>query len=470
MTYVKKQVLPTLNNSDKVSKPDLTAIGNQNYTSTILKYGNLTLPFSQLDTDAKTIVAAINELYARPSGGGHSVLNGGGSIVIPNPITGTDTVLGTDTGSYIVTNLGMYIEVFQGDPVGDLYSVSIDGDIYTIGGGGSGDGKHRTLTQAEYDALSESEKNNGTIYFISDQPAVTISPEDLKSTNASKGQLLYYNRLGIWEPTYGVEDPQNGDVLIYDGETESWKNASVGSATKLGDLTDVVIDSPSAGQALIYDEQSEDWVNGQVSMVGELDDLEDVEINNPASGQALIYDDQTGDWVNGNVSTVETLNELADVTITNPTSKQVLKYNGNQWINDIGGDTWEGTQAQYNALPVKDPNTVYFITDAPSQTFNADAVMYNNTRSGLLATTVQSALDEIVETNVYWTDLTGTLMTGATTIQFHNSAIKRNSTVNVYVDSAFFGVSPISMSVIDDYVTLGFEEQTMDMPVKVRIS
>ena len=74
---------------------------------------------------------------------------------------------------------------------------------------------HKTLTSNEYNALSSAEKNNGTIYFISDIPAVTLRPEDLVSTNALEGQLLWYNG-AVWEPVYGITQLQDNDVLIYD--------------------------------------------------------------------------------------------------------------------------------------------------------------------------------------------------------------------------------------------------------------
>ena len=93
-----RRKLPALDNASKLKKPDFPDIADKNYTDKILKYGGLATKFPQLNTEAKTVVGAINELQA----------------------------------------------------------------------GGSGDGKHRTLTQAEYDDLSEEEKNNGTIYFISD--------------------------------------------------------------------------------------------------------------------------------------------------------------------------------------------------------------------------------------------------------------------------------------------------------------
>ena len=98
MTYTKKQILPALHNSSKVPNPDLNEIGEKNYTSTILKYANLALPFPQLETDAKTVVPAINEVR-----------------VIPNPDP-------------------------SGEEPAELNTVKIQGTIYKIeGSGGGGD-------------------------------------------------------------------------------------------------------------------------------------------------------------------------------------------------------------------------------------------------------------------------------------------------------------------------------------------
>lgn len=80
-----RRSLPALDNRSKLKNPDLPDIGNKNYTDTILRYGNLATKFPQLETNAKTIVAAINEIYNK------------GSDVIPNP-PGTPTATLTKIG------------------------------------------------------------------------------------------------------------------------------------------------------------------------------------------------------------------------------------------------------------------------------------------------------------------------------------------------------------------------------------
>ena len=99
MTKTKKQILPALHKSNKVQNPDMPSVEQQNYTSTVLKYANLALPFPQLETKAKRVVPAINELYENRA--------------IANPE-----------------------EPAEQNP---LNTVQIDGTVYKIEGGGGGD-------------------------------------------------------------------------------------------------------------------------------------------------------------------------------------------------------------------------------------------------------------------------------------------------------------------------------------------
>lgn len=66
-----KRPLPALQNSNKIANPDFNDIADRNYASTILRYGGLATKFPQLETNAKTLVAAINEINGH--GGGSDV-------------------------------------------------------------------------------------------------------------------------------------------------------------------------------------------------------------------------------------------------------------------------------------------------------------------------------------------------------------------------------------------------------------
>ena len=123
-----RRPLPALDKAKKLQSPDLNSIGDKNYTDTILKYGGLATRFVQLDTNAKTIVAAINELYYRPVG----------SIVIPNPPLPSGGILETQSGLQLTTESGEPLEIEGGSSAPALTSIGIDGDVYKIEGGSGG--------------------------------------------------------------------------------------------------------------------------------------------------------------------------------------------------------------------------------------------------------------------------------------------------------------------------------------------
>ena len=63
-----------------------------------------------------------------------------------------------------------------------------------------------------------------------------------------------------------------------------------GLSVSLDSLTNVDIQNPTDGQALVYDSDTEKWVNSDdATGVTSLDALTDTDIQNPASGQVLMY-------------------------------------------------------------------------------------------------------------------------------------------------------------------------------------
>jgi hypothetical protein len=373
--------LPALDNAPKVKKPDLPDISDKNYTDTILRYGGLATKFPQLNTNAKTVVAAINELQA---------------------------------------------------------------------GGGGGDGKHRTLTQAEYDALTEEEKMDGTIYFITDADSggggatelsqlddVYIDEAQLDSSHVYRLTAHYDENTGslIWQPqlndfdsiydstiyfhsagsfpyytnimddehptswafTPGKDDGlSSGNILIWDDDSSAWAigdvttllnsrfNAEAGNIlyydgydwvvtynyppntgevlTWNGDswhpapytvegLSSIV--TPTTGQLIYYDGQRWTQTSDVSSPVeGEIltwDDYNACWTNarhikfsfpyDPADGQVLTYDYSTESWVN----TTFSLNNLSDCDTEYPSSGDVLTFDGERWVPQApgGGDVSE---------------------------------------------------------------------------------------------------------------------------------
>ena len=90
---------------------------------------------------------------------------------------------------------------------------------------------------------------------------------------------------------------------------------------------------------------------------------------------------------------------------------------------ESGGNFVEMTQAQYDALTNPDPDTVYFITDEDANNdIIAEDIEYDNTDSSMIATTVQSALDELsgglttLDNKYYYRDYAFTLSYSGGTI------------------------------------------------------
>ena len=123
-----------------------------------------------------------------------------------------------------------------------------------------------------------------------------------------------------------------------------------------------------------------------------------------------IVSDCGGDVTVGYNDAIDKLVKLDDVNISNPVNGQFLKYDSasEKWVNATGG----------GATP--------------------------------------------------WTDITGTLTAGQTSLTLSDAAITTSSTVDVYTDT--YGVNPTAISVANGSVTLTFDEQAADLGVKVRVS
>ena len=101
----------------------------------------------------------------------------------------------------------------------------------------------------------------------------------------------------------------------------------------------------------------------------------------------------------------------------------------------------------------------------------ASAVSYSNTTSGMAATNVQGAIDEVssdlADKEDKPTELTATLSVGATSVTFTNAAITSTAKIDVYTDT--FGVNPTNQTVSGTTLTLTFKAQAAAVSVKVLV-
>lgn len=103
---------------------------------------------------------------------------------------------------------------------------------------------------------------------------------------------------------------------------------------------------------------------------------------------------------------------------------------------------------------------------------DADEVNYDNTTSGLTATDVQAALDEIVAALPSGSSVEvqrGTLAVGSTSVAltFAAQTIGANTLVDVYTDD--YAVAPTAVSISGQVVTLTFASQAAAVAVAVKV-
>ena len=111
--------------------------------------------------------------------------------------------------------------------------------------------------------------------------------------------------------------------------------------------------------------------------------------------------------------------------------------------------------------------------NAPASSVDADDVSYDNTDSGLTATNVQDAIDEVKSDvdAIVLPDVEivrGTLTAGQTSVALTASKnVSATALVDVFTDA--YGVNPTAVAISNDVITLTFEAQASNLAVAVRI-
>ena len=98
---------------------------------------------------------------------------------------------------------------------------------------------------------------------------------------------------------------------------------------------------------------------------------------------------------------------------------------------------------------------------------SAKDTTYDNTNSGLSATNVQGAIDELKFENGF--SLTSTLTAGQTSLTFTDARITENSILSA-VYTSVFGVSVSSANIVTGSLTLTLPQQEEDVTIKVVIN
>lgn len=153
-------------------------------------------------------------------------------------------------------------------------------------------------------------------------------------------------------------------------------------------------------------------------------------------------------------------------TITSNITSLTTTVNGNTGsINTINSLIGNGQPTTEDKTLIGAINEIYAMIGGGS-TVTADVVTYDNTDSGLTATNVQDALDEIVSAipGAGYTLVTGTLTAGQTSVTLSDASILATSYIDVYTEG---GVPYVSAVQSVGSVVLTFEAQASNLPVAV---
>lgn len=145
-------------------------------------------------------------------------------------------------------------------------------------------------------------------------------------------------------------------------------------------------------------------------------------------------------------------------------------------INTINSLIGNGEPTTTDKTLIGAINEIYgMITGGGSTEILAANVSYDNTTSGLVATSVQAAIDEvqaevaaIIVPSSTFEIVRGTLVAGQTTVALQASKnVSSTALIDVYAET--YGVNPSAIAVATDTITLTFEAQAANMAVAVRI-
>lgn len=179
--------------------------------------------------------------------------------------------------------------------------------------------------------------DSGTLYWRSVTPVIPVTQESLMPAATSEGRTVQY--VGSGDGTY-VEGYFYKET--YDNDSDYWYWRRLNTQPTAGDISyNDISDKPS--------------ING-VTLEGDLDPVEDLGLASVASTGS--YSDLStkpginGHTLNGNVSASALGISNSDL-VDNPDTVDT--------VNDSTLQFWTGTQASYDLITTKDPNTLYII-------------------------------------------------------------------------------------------------------------
>lgn len=179
------------------------------------------------------------------------------------------------------------------------------------------------------------------------------------SLTLSKAQMVAVND-NLQPAKWFTICADDGYIYLYDktneadpttGKFRKFEGGGSGGSSALSDLTDTDIDNPSDGDILVFDAQAGKWINGSggSASVAHLGDVGDVDLTNIANGQIIMWDATAGKWVNANAPSGDNSRELKTAEYAQLTPAE--KMNGTTYyITDgEGGGNYSAQSATLQA-------------------------------------------------------------------------------------------------------------------------
>lgn len=270
--------------------------------------------------------------------------------------------------------------------------------------GGGGGSNVRELSKSEYSALSTYEKNNGTLYLVNGRTGVTD-----QVTGITIGE--YIENHSICEDTVS----QDGTSVV----SEWFSGSQIGNDFWFIDKIDL-----TSYDYILYNLELGTCYGTSAAWNYTVGIMEEI----PSS---WYYANNTTDYI------VKKTHDTAETTYTDQ-QLDVSDLSGEYYIAVVAHG-WNATLSNIRLVTVNSlPNDIY----------------YKGTQ---FATTLG-----------LYTETTGTLTAGNTSITLSSPDITTDSTLNIF--TSVYGVNPTAVSVSSGSVTLTFDAQQSDISVKVRVS
>lgn len=269
------------------------------------------------------------------------------------------------------------------------------------------------------------------------------------------------------------------------GSDEEWHEINEGSgggASSMAQLTDVDLTNLEDGQVLKYDEDTQTWKPEDDANATSLGSLDDVDLTNLEDGQVIIYNNFTEKWENADkellyvdiqaiLTAGETSLTVSDNRITSSSTVEIFSeddvdINYENITVSTGSATIIFSKAQSENINLTLRvwiNNTGFVTSGST----ASDIIYNNAQSSLVSTRVQGAIDEIdnkIE-NIF-SEITNTLLAGQTSITLFSEAITADSNIIILTEPEILHNSITSTI---GSVTVTFDAQINDIKVRVVI-